>query len=76
VLRFEVRDDGAGFDAETADPGVGFTSMQDRLAAVGGELAIISSPGRGTRVIGRIPVDARGRPTVDRRRSSGPAMSG
>jgi signal transduction histidine kinase len=68
VLRFEVRDDGAGFDAATATPGVGFTSMQDRLAAVGGELAVVSSPGRGTRVIGRIPLDGRATPAGDRRR--------
>ena len=58
VLRFEVRDDGAGFDQRSAPVGVGMTSMRDRLAAVAGELAIVSSPGRGTRVIGRIPLDA------------------
>jgi signal transduction histidine kinase len=56
-LRLEVRDDGAGFDANTAG-GVGFTSMRDRLATVGGELAIVSSPGRGTRVAGSIPLGA------------------
>jgi hypothetical protein len=33
--------------------------MRDRLAAVGGELAIVSAPGKGTRVIGRIPLDGR-----------------
>jgi signal transduction histidine kinase len=58
VLRFEVSDDGTGFDSRTAPAGVGFTSMRDRLAAVSGELAIVSSPGRGTRVIGRIPLAA------------------
>ena len=56
-LRFEVRDDGAGFDATRAIAGVGLTSMRDRLAAVSGELAIVSAPGRGTRVIGSIPLD-------------------
>jgi signal transduction histidine kinase len=56
VLRFEVRDDGAGFDSRTVPTGVGFTSMRDRLAAVAGELAIVSAPGKGTRVIGRIPL--------------------
>jgi signal transduction histidine kinase len=59
VLRFEVRDDGAGFDSATATPGMGLTSMRDRLAAAGGELAIVSSPGKGTRVIGRIPLEPR-----------------
>jgi signal transduction histidine kinase len=57
-LRLEVRDDGAGFDPATVAAGVGFTSMRDRLAAVGGDLAITSSPGRGTRVAASIPLDA------------------
>jgi signal transduction histidine kinase len=58
VLRFEVRDDGAGFDSRTSSAGLGLTSMRDRLAAVAGELAIVSTPGKGTRVIGRIPLGA------------------
>ncbi len=58
ALRFEVRDDGAGFDERAASPGVGLTSMRDRLAAVGGVLAIVSAPGKGTRVVGRIPLAA------------------
>jgi signal transduction histidine kinase len=55
-LRFEVRDDGAGFATGEVESGAGFTNMQDRLAAVGGELTIHSEPGRGTRVTGTIPV--------------------
>jgi signal transduction histidine kinase len=57
VLQFEVTDDGEGFDVEAIEAGVGLTSMKDRLAAVGGELYIVSAPGSGTRVIGRIPLD-------------------
>jgi signal transduction histidine kinase len=57
ALRFEVRDDGAGYDTDNVTAGVGLTSMHDRLAAVGGELAISSSPGRGTRVSGTIPLN-------------------
>ena len=57
-LRLEVRDDGAGFDLEGVAHGVGFTNMRDRLAAVSGELAITSSPGRGTRVTATIPLGA------------------
>ena len=56
-LRFEVRDDGAGFDPAVVDGGVGFTSMRDRLEAVGGEVAIESRPGHGTRVTARIPLN-------------------
>jgi signal transduction histidine kinase len=55
TLRFEVRDDGAGFDAEPLPPGAGLTNMSDRLAAVGGLLTISSAPGRGTVVRGSIP---------------------
>jgi signal transduction histidine kinase len=59
VLCLEVRDDGPGFDVEQATGGMGMTSMRDRLDAVGGSLIVVSSPGRGTRVIGRIPVRPR-----------------
>jgi signal transduction histidine kinase len=57
-LSVEVRDDGAGFEMSAVQGGVGFTSMRDRLAAVGGTLEIESTPGRGTRVHGSIPLDA------------------
>jgi signal transduction histidine kinase len=60
ALRLEVHDDGGGFDPHAVTPGVGLTSMRDRMATVGGELAIVSSPGHGTRVIASIP------PGVDR----------
>ena len=53
-LRLEVRDDGAGFDPAAVAEGSGFTNMRDRLAAVGGELVIISSRGHGTRVMATI----------------------
>ena len=51
----EVSDDGRGFGRETV-PGVGQGSMQERAAAVGGELRIESEPGRGTRVRLRVPL--------------------
>ena len=57
-LRLEVRDDGAGFDPADVTGGVGFTSMRDRLAAVGGDLTITSRPGHGTRVAASIPIPA------------------
>jgi signal transduction histidine kinase len=55
-LRFEVRDDGAGFDERLVTGGMGFTSMRDRVAAVGGELTVRSRPGHGTRVSASIPL--------------------
>jgi signal transduction histidine kinase len=56
ALHFEVRDDGGGFDPLTVTGGVGFTSMRDRVAAVGGDVTIESRPGHGTRVRARIPL--------------------
>lgn len=54
-LRFDVTDDGAGFDAETATAGHGFVNMRDRLGAVGGDLVVESTPGSGSRVGGWVP---------------------
>jgi signal transduction histidine kinase len=61
-LRFEVRDDGAGFAADGMTPGKGLTNMRDRLVAVGGELWIHSEPGAGTLVLGTIPLPANAEP--------------
>ena len=55
-LRFEIADDGSGFDPGTVAPGIGLTGMQDRIAALGGTLRIESEPGRGTRVSGSVPL--------------------
>jgi signal transduction histidine kinase len=57
VLRMEVRDDGAGFDAGSMVAGAGFVNMRDRLAAVDGEIVTQSSPGRGTRLVVTISLD-------------------
>jgi len=55
-LIFEVADDGVGFDPTVSSYGTGLQGMSDRLEALGGSLQIVSSPGEGTRVIGRLPV--------------------
>jgi signal transduction histidine kinase len=57
-LRFEVSDDGSGFDVEAAGTGQGLMNMRDRMASVGGNLEVRSSPGAGTEVVGTIPVRA------------------
>jgi len=57
TLKFEVSDDGAGFDMAAAPPGSGLTNMTDRINAVGGSLVVDSAPGKGTRVAGSLPVD-------------------
>jgi signal transduction histidine kinase len=53
---FEVKDDGSGFDLDRIPRGTGLQGMADRLEALGGRLEITSAPGRGTTVVGRIPV--------------------
>jgi signal transduction histidine kinase len=58
-LMFEVADDGAGFDSRTRRSGAGLTNMGDRLGALGGRLSVASTPGRGTRVIGALPLATR-----------------
>ena len=59
-LRFEVRDDGAGFLEDEVRLGAGLTSMRDRLAAVGGRLTIRTAPGEGTCVSGTVPLNQNG----------------
>jgi len=53
-LRFEVTDDGAGFDMAELTYGTGLQGMADRLDAIGGTLAVASKPGDGTTIEGRI----------------------
>jgi signal transduction histidine kinase len=55
-LRFEVRDDGPALPTPHPGEAVWLTESRDRLAAVGGELAIASVPGEGTRVTGSVPL--------------------
>ncbi len=55
-LRFDVRDDGAGFDPVALTDGVGLRNMRARLDAFDGRLAIDTVPGRGTAVTGAVPV--------------------
>jgi two-component system, NarL family, sensor histidine kinase UhpB len=57
-----VADDGQGFDVEemmrSRERGLGLFGMQERLALVGGQLVIDSSPGHGTRIHARVPSQA------------------
>jgi signal transduction histidine kinase len=56
ALRFEVADDGAGFNPTSKGQGAGFINMSDRLGAIGGTLQVDSTPGAGTRVRGTVPL--------------------
>jgi signal transduction histidine kinase len=54
-LTFTVADDGRGFDPDDVGLGTGLQGMTDRLDALGGDLAVESTPGRGTTISGRVP---------------------
>ncbi len=56
TLRFEVADDGKGFDVATTARGSGLTNMMDRLDALGGHLEVRSTTAGGTRLLGRLHV--------------------
>jgi signal transduction histidine kinase len=58
ALSFEIEDDGRGFDATSMRRGAGLTNMADRLDALGGGVEIDSAPGQGTRLRGRLPLEA------------------
>ena len=53
LLRVSISDDGVG----GADParGTGLRGLEDRIAAIGGQLSVESPPGRGTTVQAEIP---------------------
>lgn len=53
-LQLEVQDDGRGFDP-VAGYGSGLAAMRERARSVGGELSIHSAPGKGTRILARLP---------------------
>jgi signal transduction histidine kinase len=56
ALRFEVADDGKGFDLALTTRGAGLTNMTDRIDALGGVIEMSSTPGLGTRIHGCLPV--------------------
>ncbi|TWC64044.1 cache domain-containing protein [Herbaspirillum sp. SJZ099] len=57
-VMLQVRDNGAGFNVDQVDDhprrGIGLRNMQERMEAVGGELALDSSPA-GTQVTALVP---------------------
>jgi signal transduction histidine kinase len=59
ALRFDVRDDGTGFDPAREPTGTGLLNIRDRMSALGGDAHVASAAGGGTTVSGRIPVHPR-----------------
>jgi signal transduction histidine kinase len=58
-LVMEISDNGSGFSRRKTleqDSGLGISIIQDRAQRLGGEADIQSTPGKGTRVTVRIPL--------------------
>jgi signal transduction histidine kinase len=60
MVQLVVEDDGAGFDPEAwaghrSGMGIGLIGMRERIEQLQGHLEIASQPGRGTRLVARIP---------------------
>jgi signal transduction histidine kinase len=55
-LELEIADDGTGFDPAGAERGAGLTNLEDRARATGGDAVVESAPGRGTRLLIRMPL--------------------
>ncbi len=59
-----VADDGCGFDVDSVAPngqgGMGLTNMAERMAQSDGHVVINSTPGAGTTITARLPLEAMG----------------
>ena len=60
-MHVEVRDQGVGFDAYGADQestggGFGLSSVKEQISRLGGQVAIASAAGKGTRVSILVPL--------------------
>ena len=53
-VTLSIEDNGSGFDPASVGQGYGLTGMRERLALVGGDLELSSSPA-GTRVVATLP---------------------
>jgi signal transduction histidine kinase len=71
-LRFEVTDDGRGFDPDTVKRGAGLTNMQDRLDSLGGCVTLTSQPGHGTSLRGTLPITS----ALETPRAAGAVLAG
>jgi signal transduction histidine kinase len=54
-MRFEIQDNGFGFSPRHVRSGQGLENMRERMESVGGTVRIISTPTKGTRIVGTIP---------------------
>jgi signal transduction histidine kinase len=81
-VRLIVEDDGRGFDVETTlrrattERRLGLAGMRERAELVGGTLAVESTPGAGTALYVRLPVDRAREPRPDDDALDGSAVDG
>ena len=54
-LNLIVEDDGKGFDLKQSASGYGLKGMQERALTVSGQFQLISAPGKGCRIMVKIP---------------------
>ena len=54
-LRFELRDDGVGFDPASQNEGLGLIGIKERVEMMGGQLTIRSAEGSGTTIVASLP---------------------
>ncbi len=64
ALQLGIEDNGAGFDMTEAHRGHGLSSLRQRAERIGGELAIVSTPGQGTSVRLQAPLKTPRRPLL------------
>ena len=57
AILLEVADDGRGFDIESARAGIGLSTMRERVEGLGGKIEVKSSPGEGTKVKVKVPLE-------------------
>jgi signal transduction histidine kinase len=52
----EVVDNGAGFELDSHHPGMGLVNLKNRAEKLNGSFEISSEPGKGTRLVWRVPI--------------------
>ena len=62
-VQLQVTDAGTGFDLEQTkkNRGLGLVSMQERVHQVHGKFSVESKPGKGTKIVAVVPLDAENR---------------
>jgi signal transduction histidine kinase len=56
-ISLEIADSGVGFEPHSSrHTGLGLVSMRERVGVLNGKLSIHTAPGRGTRIVARVPL--------------------